>query len=46
MLNGFGDNGWRYFGKNVQVRFGRRGRREGEATSDQRQIWESARAKN
>jgi len=45
MPNGFGDNGWRDFWKNVQVRFRRRGNREGEATSDWRRIWESARAK-
>ena len=45
MPNGFGDNGLRCFLTNVQARFGRRGRREGEATSDQQRIWESARAK-
>jgi len=42
MLNGFGDSGLRCFWRNVQVRFGRRGRREGQAPSDRRRIWESA----
>jgi len=41
ILNGFGSNGWRCFWRNVQVRFGRWGSREGEATSDRRWIWES-----
>jgi len=45
MPNGFGDNGLRWFGRNVEARFGRRGRRECEETSDRRRIWKSARAK-
>jgi len=44
MPNGFGDNGLRCLCRNLQVRFGRRVRMEGEATSDRRWIWESARA--
>jgi len=41
MPNGFGDSGWRCFWRNVQVRLGIQGRREGEVTSDRRRIWES-----
>jgi len=41
MQNGFSDSGFRYLWRNVQAKFGRLGRREGEATSDQRQIWAS-----
>jgi len=46
MPNGFGNNGWWCFWRYVEVRFARRRRREGEATSNRRRIWESARAKN
>jgi len=45
MPSGFGNSGWRWFGRNVQARFGGRGGREGEATSDRWWIWVSARAK-
>jgi len=41
-LNGFGDSGLRCFWRNVPVRFGRLGRREGKAMSNWRRIWESA----
>ena len=43
--NGISDSGWRWFRRHVQVRFGRRGRREARATSDRRQFWESVGAK-
>jgi len=45
MRNGFSDSGLRFFSGNVQVTFGRRGKRECEATSDQWQIWVCAFAK-
>jgi len=45
MPNGFRNSGWRRFWRNVQVWFGRRGRREGEATSDWRRSRVSAQAK-
>jgi hypothetical protein len=45
MLNGFDGSGLICSWRNVQAKFGRWGRREGEATSDGQQIWASARAK-
>jgi len=45
MRNGFGNNGLRCFWRNMPVRFGRRGRREGEATSNRQRIWVNARVK-
>jgi len=46
MPNGFSDSGLRCFWRNVQARFGRRGIREGEATSERRRMWQSAQATN
>jgi len=45
MLNGFVGSGWRCFWRNVQAKFGRGGKREGEATIDWRRIWVSMWAK-
>jgi len=45
MLNGFASSGLKYFWRNVQAKFEKRGNREGRATSDWRQIWESMCAK-
>jgi len=39
MLNGFPGSGWRCIWRNVQARFGRRGKMKGEATIDWRRIW-------
>jgi len=41
MQNGLGDRGLRWFWRNVAVRLGMGGRREGKATSNQRRIRES-----
>jgi len=45
MPNGFGDSGRRWFWRNVQVRFGRGGRRGGKAASEQWRICQSRQAK-
>jgi len=39
--NWFADSGLRWFGRNVQVRFGKRERCEGEPASDWQGVWES-----
>jgi len=45
ILNQLFGSGWRCFSRNVQVKFGSWGKREGKATCDRRQMWESAWAK-
>jgi hypothetical protein len=45
MPNRFGDNGLSSFWRNVPARLGRRGRRQGNASSDRRRMWECVQAK-
>jgi len=45
MLKRFIGSGWSGFWRNVEAKLERRGKRDSEATCDQRQIWESTRAK-
>jgi len=41
MMNRFSGGGWRWFWRNVQAKFRRRGKKQGGATCTQRRIWES-----